>query len=403
MDNLNVSKEDKAELLKRAKRHIFSLGVGDIGSALCRVNMKYGLAKIHWMQEELGMEPNATFISGPDETISRNTQRWQGGIGYGGKLSWGEGNEKLFVLDVMPNTCGMLVGGLNKLPRYEDLIPRIHDVLNKNIEIDGIPIEWDFGNGNHFIDLFRVRRLDGSNLPPYAFLIHSGNQELKGDNPKGSGLYYHKSKQLRETAETISTPFGDLHVLLDKEVESYWKFYLYAELFSKRRRLVAAKEIFDDFVEIANVTHQGLLNKNEVLLGVNYSLEKSLLPIGTKAGLPSFLVKGKKNLSEENVENLGFTRRSHELGVYHRLKNANIVPHGTGYTFPELLSVLEVKEIDKKRYFVVDMQNAVGQKIIDNPREIPYTFRGQAVVLRSLELGLCEIAARLIPEYVLKV
>ncbi|MGQ9723414.1 MAG: hypothetical protein ACUVXA_19080 [Candidatus Jordarchaeum sp.] len=89
--------------------------------------------------------------------------------------------------------------------------------------------------------------------------------------------------------------------------------------------------------------------------------------------------------------------------MYHRLKNANIVPHGTGYTFPELLSVLEVKEIDKKRYFVVDMQNAVGQKIIDNPREIPYTFRGQAVVLRSLELGLCEIAARLIPEYVLKV
>ncbi|MGQ9723415.1 MAG: hypothetical protein ACUVXA_19085 [Candidatus Jordarchaeum sp.] len=301
MDNLNVSKEDKAELLKRAKRHIFSLGVGDIGSALCRVNMKYGLAKIHWMQEELGMEPNATFISGPDETISRNTQRWQGGIGYGGKLSWGEGNEKLFVLDVMPNTCGMLVGGLNKLPRYEDLIPRIHDVLNKNIEIDGIPIEWDFGKGNHFIDLFRVRRLDGSNLPPYAFLIHSGNQELKGDNPKGSGLYYHKSKQLRETAKTISTPFGDLHVLLDKEVESYWKFYLYAELFSKRRRLVAAKEIFDDFVEIANVTHQGLLNKNEVLLGINYSLEESLLPIGTKAGLPSFLVKGKKTCLKKTL------------------------------------------------------------------------------------------------------
>ena len=52
---------------------------------------------------------------------------------------------------------------------------------------------------------------------------------------------------------------------------------------------------------------------------------------------------------------------------------------------------------------VVDMQNAVGQKVIENPREIPYTFRGQAVILRSVELGLCEITARLLPEYVIKV
>ncbi len=297
----------------------------------------------------------------------------------------------------------MLVGGLNELPSYEKLIQRIHEVLNEDIKIDGIPIEWDFGRGNHFIDLFNVRKLDGSDLPPYAFLIHSGNQELKGDNPKGTGLYYHKSKLLQEIAECIKTPFGDIYVLLDKDVESYWKFYIYADSFSKKRRLTAAKEIFDDFTEIANVTHQGLLNKNEVLLGISNSLEESLLPIGTRAGLPSFLVTGKENLSEENIENLGFTRRSQELGVYHRLKNANIVPHGTGYTFPEILSVLEVKEIEGKRYFVVDMQNAVGQKIIDNPREIPYTFRGQAVILRSLELGLCEITARLMPEYVIKV
>ncbi len=396
-------KGDKENLLKQAKRHIFSLGMGDIGSALCRVNMKYGIAKIHWMQEELGMEPNATFISGPDETISRNVQRWGGGIGYGGKISWGDGNEKVFVLDVMPNTCGMLVGGLDELPSYEKLIRRVHNVLKENIEIDGIPIDWDFGKGNHFIDLFKVRKLDGSDLPPYAFLIHSGNQELKGDNPKGPGLYHHKSKELQEIAEGINTPFGVLHVLLDKEVDSYWKFCNYAESFSKRRRVTAANEIFDSFTEIANITHQGLLNKNEVLLGVNNSLEESLLPIGTRAGLPSFLVTGKKNLTEENIENLGFTRRSQELGVYHRLKNANIVPHGTGYTFPEILSVLEVKEIETKRYFVVDMQNAVGHKIINNPRDIPYTFRGQAVVLRSLELGLCEIVARLMPEYVIKV
>ncbi len=403
MSNLKLLKDDREGLLSRARRHIFSLGVGDIGSAMCRINMQYGLAKIHWMQEELGLEPKATFVSAPDETITRNVYRWGNGMGYGGKISWGEGKEKVLVLDVMPNTCGMLVGGLDELPSYEKLVQRVHEVLKEDILLDGIKIQWDFGKGDHFIDLFKVTKLNGAEIPPYAFIIHSGNQELKGDNPKGPGLYLHMSKALQDTAESISTPFGEIHVLLDGDVESYWRFYVYAEKFSKRRRLTAAKELFDDFTVIANVTHQGLLNRNEVILGVQNSLEKSLLPIATRAGLPSFLVKGRRNLSEENIENLGFTRRSQKLGVYHRLKNANIVPHGTGYTFPEILSVLEVKEIEGKRYFVVDMQNSVGQEIMDNPRSLPYTFRGQAVILRSLELGLCEIVARLVPEYVVKI
>ncbi|MHA1431302.1 MAG: hypothetical protein ACTSRV_13050, partial [Candidatus Freyarchaeota archaeon] len=194
MSNLKLLRDDREGLLSRARRHIFSLGVGDIGSAMCRINMQYGLAKIHWMQEELGLEPNATFVSAPDETITRNVYRWGNGMGYGGKISWGEGNEKVLVLDVMPNTCGMLVGGLDELPSYEKLVQRVHEVLKEDILLDGIKIQWDFGKGNHFIDLFKVTRLNGAEIPPYAFIIHSGNQELKGDNPKGPGLYLHMSK-----------------------------------------------------------------------------------------------------------------------------------------------------------------------------------------------------------------
>jgi len=43
--------------------------------------MKFGLAKIHYTQYKLGMEPNATFISAPDETVTRNKVRWESGIG----------------------------------------------------------------------------------------------------------------------------------------------------------------------------------------------------------------------------------------------------------------------------------------------------------------------------------
>ncbi|GAG91421.1 unnamed protein product, partial [marine sediment metagenome] len=38
-------------------------GLGDSGSKLCKANMKYGLAKIHYWQESLGITPKATFIS----------------------------------------------------------------------------------------------------------------------------------------------------------------------------------------------------------------------------------------------------------------------------------------------------------------------------------------------------
>ncbi|MFB0514700.1 MAG: hypothetical protein ACETVQ_03890, partial [Candidatus Bathyarchaeia archaeon] len=84
-----MEKLSESELIERAKQHIFSLGLNDVASYLCRLNMKFGLAKIQYTQYKLGMEPNATFISAPDETVTRNKVRWESGIGYGGKVSWG--------------------------------------------------------------------------------------------------------------------------------------------------------------------------------------------------------------------------------------------------------------------------------------------------------------------------
>ena len=107
----------RKQLLERASKHYFTLGLGDGASYLCRENMKYGLAKIHIIQEKLGLKPNATFLSTPDETVTRNKTRWKAGFGYGGKLVWGSGKERLIVLDGKPNACGMLVGGLDELPK----------------------------------------------------------------------------------------------------------------------------------------------------------------------------------------------------------------------------------------------------------------------------------------------
>jgi len=49
------------------------------------------------------------------------------------------------------------------------------------------------------------------------------------------------------------------------------------------------------------------------------------------------------------------------------------------------------------------MQNDRGKKIISEVRDLPYEYRGRTVVLRSLEIGIIDIIAKLIPQYVLKI
>lgn len=398
-----MSKEEKKNRLEIAKKHIFSTGIGDAGSALCKANMVYGIAKIHSAQEQLGMESNATFISGPDETVTRNENRWKDGFGYGGKITWGNGNIKMIVLDVMPNACGMLVGGLDELPIPQQLIHKIGEFLVNDKYIDDISIEWDFSKSNHFIDLYSIVKTSDIDLPKYGFIIHSGTPELKGENPKGTGFYYHKSERLRNSTKLFETPFGKLKVLLDDNAKTYLNHFKFGVEFSKKKREYVAKELFPNYKKISNTTHQGLINYNEIMLGTNSIKKNNLYPIALRADLPAYLLNGKDNLSEEIIEGLGFTKRAERLGVYERLKNANILPHGGGYAFKHLLNVDRVFEINNNRYFVIEMQNSVGQNIISDPRDIEFDYRGRDIVVRTLELNLGTTVARLVPEYVIKV
>ena len=397
---------NKEQILRNAKNHCFFVGLNDSGAELCKANSVYGIAGIHYIQEQLGLNPNATFISTPDMTITRNTSRWQSGFGYGGKVSWGSGDNDLIILNTKPNACGMLVGGLEELPDIENLIRKLHKLETDTMQIDGIEVVWDFYKSNHFIDLFRVKPVAklGQELPPYAFIIHGSADEFRGDNKSGFGMYYDKSEQLRKMAEQIETPWGKFHILTGNSAKKYFERYQYFEDFSKKKRKKAAELLFGEFVEISNETHQGLVNMNEIILGCHFlKSSATLFPITLRADLPAYLVKGNNNLTSENIELLGFEKRAKNLNVYDRLLNANIIPHGGGYVLPDILTVNKVIEVDGKRYFEVEMQNDRGKKIISEVRELPYEYRGRRVMLRTLEIGAIEIVAKLIPEYVLKI
>ena len=397
---------NKKETLRNAKNHCFFIGLNDSGAELCKANIVYGIAGIHYIQNQLGLSPNATFISTPDMTITRNTNRWRSGFGYGGKISWGAGDDDLIILNVKPNACGMLVGGLEELPDIESLIRKLHEMETSTIEIDGIEVIWDFYKSNHFIDVLRVKPIAKSeqNLPPYAFIIHASTDEFRRDNESGFGIYYDTSKQLGEMAERVETPLGQFYILTGSGAKKYFERYQCAESFSKKKRKIAAELLFGEFIEISNETHQGLINMNETVLGCHYSNNHAtLFPLTLRADLPAYLVKGNPNLSSESIELLGFEKRAKSLGVYDRLLNANVFPHGGGYVFPDILTVNKVIEVDGTRYFEVEMQNDRGKKIISEVRELPYEYRGRKVVLRALEIGSIEIIAKLIPQYVLKI
>lgn len=396
---------DAEDLLERAEQHIFSTGLEDSGCRLGVANTKYGLAKIHWVQQEMGLEPNATFISAPDMTITRNTNRWKSGFGYGGKLRWGDGQQEWMILDLKPNACGMLVGGLESRPSSKDLIVRAHRLKREVTHLDGVELHWDLGKSNHFIDVFRVEPLTDEHFPPYFFILHFAGSEMRGDGPWGDGIYWDHSQALQRKARVFETPFGPLRILIGEEAVKYYQFFRRVEAFAKKRRILAADWLFGEYKLINNDTHQGLISLNEIVLG-SYVVEEGvdkLFPMALRPDLPAYLVRGKPNLSPETIENLGFEKRAQRLGVYEQLTRANIVPHGGGYVFPHILNVLAVHDIEGERYFEVDLLNERGREFITSIREIPYEYRGRQVVLRTVELGMAELVARLTPVYILKI
>jgi len=390
--SIEVSSLEKKDLLARAKQYIFSTGLNDGTSKLCKANMKYGLAQFHIIQEKYGLEPNATFISSPDETISRNAYRWNSGLGYGGRVTWGNGNDKLVFLNIKPNHCGILVGGLERLPEIYDIIERIDEIKSKILYYDNIKIDWDYGISNHFINCFETKNLSNLDLPPYMFMIHGSAPEFRDDS-YGIGLYIDKSKTLKSMAIEESTTFGKQYILLDTEAKEYLDFNYKASEFSNMKRRIIADNLFQDYEVICNQPHQFLKDYNNMYLGSNCTdmesdrIKYDIFPTTLRADIAAYLFKCKQNFSETNL-----------------LRNANVLPHGGGYSFPDIKNVRSVLEYKDQRYFECELRSDTERlKIVRDVTNLQFEYRGRSVALKTLQLDLGEMVARLIPSFSLKV
>jgi len=388
------------ELLDLSEERIFSLGVDDLTSKLSRKNMQYALGKMmHILQDD-----GVFSVFAPDATITRNKPRWMSGFGYGAVIRWFD--ENVAFPNVRPNGCGMLLMKLDQLPSEEELVESASEVNGTDLRLDDLDIQPDFGKGNHFFEFYEPKDVseDASEVldeDSYYAIVHGSPQELKDD------IYGWSDRGVTE-----DTPLGELDVLYDGDAKSYYDDCREMADFSEKRREFLAEQVIGDFEVLSNYNHQGMFSPNEVRLGCYDSQgpgDGSLYPVTLRWDEPTYVFRGKENVSEEVMEDLGFLDRAERLGLKDHLSEINVLPHGGGYKIKLEYDDFEVNGTDFGNVYTLFDSNGgedggeMSNMSITNPSSLPYTYRGSEVVERTLDLDLGEVEAELSPVFTLKV
>lgn len=405
----DVTQVSREGLLKLAEERIFSLGLRDLASVLSYENMRYALGRMIYALED----DNVYCVLAPDATITRNKARWLSGYGYGGVIHWP--NENVAFPEIRPNACGMLLMRLDNLPSKKDLVKRASEVEEKELELNGVKIDPDFGRGNHFFELYKPLEISeevSDILPSDAFyaVLHGSAPELKD-----------KMYSWPEKGEKVNTPLGYTTILKDSAAKEYYKNWEKLREFSKRRRELLAREVVGEHEVISNFIHQGLFAPNEARLGCYNTAEQdgnSLFPVALRWDFPTHILRGKRNLSDEVIHRLEFQERAERLGLEEELRNVNILPHGGGYkiqlpyqkiditttsfgnvfTLSGLKPASTMSEISKGKAI-----SEFGGMAITDPHSLPYTYRGESVIGKTIDLGLGDLVAKLRPVLTVKV
>ena len=392
--NFPFSREEFEERLKRAERYFFSLGMGDIAEEVGRINAIFFLAKLHFLQENLGYQPKAMIIGATDFSFQTSPAKFRASVPEGAKIIWGDGNYDFIPAEMEFDFCGMLVGGLETEPKIEEILDRLDEIGNKAYEIDGISVETEevFRPGNHFLNLYKVKNHSKVNLPKNLAILHCSSNEFR--------------KKLinfaNERAERISTPFGHSLLLKGGDAKIYQNLCQAGSLFALKKRQLLFEEIFGKGEIIANHNHYELIRPNQAVIGCNLvRKEGEILELVLRDNQPAYLIKAKKNLPPQKIEAI-FGSREIEDWSFQELLDTNFLPHGGGHC------LLEVKEVEKvivypgKKIILGRCQRRTDRAYLDLDNAFR-RFRSQGILERVLSLGLADHLTTLECFYSLKV
>ncbi len=180
-------------------------------------------------------------------------------------------------------------------------------------------------------------------------------------------------------------------------MKKYEKYCKYASDFSKRKRQILFEEIFDGEI-IANHNHCDLKGPNEAIIGCDVvdEGEISVISLTNRA----YLVKGKKNLSSEKIEEC-FGSRSIEEWAYKYLLNLNMVSHGGGHELPGVDRLEKIIFYPKGRIFFFKCGSRT--EVYEDLWNFPRGYRVEGILERTQSLGLASHYATLQLNYTIKV
>lgn len=353
------------QCLALAQSHIKGVSLDDLGSRLGRANLPFGLAKILWVQQQLGVTMDASFQVTADFAITRNRTRWKQGFAYGGLVTF---SGPFVVLDLKPNACGMLVGGLGTLPSLSDWPPPVESGCIR-VPVQGELAEWDFETSNHFFQVYAASWVINRHefKTKYVFIVHGSGDEHR------HLLYYDREDfAFADRVRCMETPWGPLHLLLGADADAYYGAYREAEHFARLRREAFARFVLGDFQPISHSVHQGFAARGVMALGSQIALSGGLYPFAQQERLPAYLLA----LPEG--------------------KGDGLLPHGSGYRLTSRATEVSVTgQTDGERRFV--LAGPESAEPLDDIRGLEYTYRGAETLNLVLASSTAEVVAELTP------
>ncbi len=386
--DFHLKRKEFDERMSFAGKYLFSLGLKDVAEEIGRENAKWFIANMHSIQEKLGYEKRAMVVGAPNFTFQTSSNKFRRGIPEGARFRWGDSTYNLVIADLEIDFCGMLVGVVEDDLSLERILNTLHEMREKNYEIDNIKIERSyFWPGGHFLKLYSVKNNKALDLAKNVAVLHTSSNEMRN----------RLRDFVRERAEEIETPFGTTRVLRGSDAREYEKRCKYASDFSKRKRQLLFEEIFDGET-VANNNHYDLKGLNEAIIGCDVvdEGEVSVISLTDKA----YLVKGKKNLSSEKIEEC-FGSRSIEEWSHNYLLNLNIVSHGGGHELPGVDRLEKIIFYPEGRVFVLKCGSRT--EAYKDMWNIPRGYRVEGIVERVQSLGLANHYATLQLIYTIKV
>lgn len=237
-----------------------------------------------------------------DLGIAHNVIRMRGGFFTGAVYKWEQSDVPFIPVDATINVCGTALYKISSDISITEFKERCEKALADTSKYD-----WNFARGNHFISLCHLEN-DENRIgmkKGYYMLVHASACEYKEQLYPVIGNWYYKSILTERLGE-----YRYLRFITGKTAERFYQMAEMLESFNRKRNYFFCKQVLAGKMGkgILNVSHYGMPNISEILIGVQRT-----------AGLATLLTSPGKNVyivKKENSEN-------------------SYIPHGFGLELPE--------------------------------------------------------------------